>query len=75
MILTVDLLAEKYKMLPSQVMQQATTFDLYVMDTVNVYKARQESYSQSGAKIATPHLSQEELLAIQERARQNENKH
>lgn len=43
MILTVHNLAKTYKMLPSEVLSTATTFDLYVLDTFHRYSKYQEA--------------------------------
>lgn len=74
MILAVDLLADKYKMLPSQVIREASTFDLYVLDTATKFRSRQEGIAQVGAAVPTPHMSQEEMLAIVKRHREQEQK-
>ena len=37
LILTLDSLADRYKMLPSQVLDQATTFDLYILDAARSF--------------------------------------
>ena len=48
MILTVNNLAKTYKLLPSEVMERANTFDLYVMDIATRYERYQQQKSQDG---------------------------
>ena len=47
MILTIDNLACRYRVLPSEAMSRATTFDLHVMDTA----ARHQRYLQTRAEL------------------------
>jgi len=37
LILTIDAIAERYKMLPSHVLESATTFDLYILDAAKSF--------------------------------------
>lgn len=37
LILSLDTMAERYKILPSELMVRATTFDLYIMDAALSY--------------------------------------
>lgn len=46
LILTVDTMAERYKLLPSKIMNDATTFDLYIMDAALSYHNYQHNKSQ-----------------------------
>ena len=46
MILTVHNLAKTYKMLPSEALGKATTFDLYVLDTYSRFVKYQEAKAQ-----------------------------
>ena len=71
MILTVHNLAKTYKMLPSEVLNQATTFDLYVLDTFSRYTKYQEAKAKGKAPtVPTKHMpSQSEMMAMMERAR------
>lgn len=67
MILTLDTMAERYKMLPSQVMATASTFDLYVMDAAVSY----HNHQQRKANGKSPDLSTNEMLEIMKKAREN----
>ena len=60
-------MAERYKMLPSQVIRDASTFDLYIMDAAISYHNHQQR-KQSGQ---SPELSTEELMEMMKKAKQN----
>lgn len=49
MLLTLHNLAKTYKMLPSQALASATTFDLYVLDTYHRYVKYSELKAQGKA--------------------------
>lgn len=80
MVLTIDNLAERYKMLPSQVLESASTFDLYVLDVSAKWlkyqheKAEQDQQRQSINKHApaTPKLSQEQMIDMIRKVRERE---
>jgi hypothetical protein len=63
MILTLDNLGKRYGMLPSQVIAEATTFDLVVMDAAISF----QNHSSRDPNDA----SEEELLKILEKSRGN----
>lgn len=71
MILTLHNLAKTYKMLPSEALARATTFDLYVLDTFHRYVKYQEAKQQGHGAPTTPNLSQAEMQAMIERVRNN----
>lgn len=52
-------MAERYGMLPGQVLQHATTRDLQIFDTAMSYRQYQEQKSEQGADF----YKQEDLLA------------
>lgn len=60
MILMIDTLADRYKMLPSEVMDRGTTFDLYIMDAAISYHNHQ-ARKDAGKP---PELTQEEMLEM-----------
>lgn len=70
MILTIDNLAERYKMMPSEVLNRANTFDLYVLDVSSKwlkYQHEEMERQRSGAgkvKSKTPKLTQEQMIAM-----------
>ena len=71
MLLSIDALGKRYSLLPSEVMEKASTFDLVVLDAAMGF----QSYLQDKAdgKKQTPKLSQEEMMAAMERVRNNGN--
>jgi hypothetical protein len=79
MLLTVHNLAKTYGLMPSEVLERGTTFDLYVLDVHTKwvkYQHEQEKIRQgasSGADTAQtfkqPKLSQKQLRAMMERSR------
>jgi hypothetical protein len=71
MILSIDALGKRYSLLPSEVMEKASTFDLVVLDAALGF----QSYLQDKAdgKKQTPKLSQEEMMAAMERVRKDGN--
>lgn len=67
-----DSLAERYKMLPSQVLEQASTLDLYVFDVAVSYRIQAQQREQDREKgITAPPPSEEELLKGLESFRAN----
>lgn len=68
MVLSVHNLAKTYKLLPSQVLASATTFDLYVLDTATRYVKYQQDVAE-GKQAKAHKLSQQEMLDMIKRAR------
>ena len=71
MILTIDTLAERYKMLPSEVLCRSTTFDLYIMDAAMSYHNYVNKKANNNGVAPAPELTQEEMLAIIRKTRQD----
>lgn len=71
-ILLIDGMATRYHLLPSQIIQQADIFDLYVMDTAQAWQAycyEQENAKTNGKAPVAPKLSQAEMLKMMERVK------
>ena len=66
LIMLIDTMADRYKMLPSEVMNRASTFDIYVMDAALSYQNYQRK-KQEG-KLAEE-LSTDELQEMMRKAR------
>ena len=73
MLIMIDSLAERYGMLPSEVMKRADTFDLVVLTAAVAHR------NELAERAADPHYvpnrnkpSQEEMLKMLERARKRE---
>jgi len=72
MILALHNLAESYKMLPSEALVKASTFDLYVLDCHFRHIRYQEAKAQgNNVAKAPPKLTQEEMKAMIARVRNN----
>jgi hypothetical protein len=73
MVLTVHNLADAYKCLPSDILANATTFDLYVLDvhTKWVKYQHQEAENKRAVPLAPPRpvLSKEQMLNMIKRTR------
>lgn len=70
MALTLHNLAKTYKMLPSQVLESATTFDLYVLDLSTKHQRRQQEIAEQGHPTKkTPKLSTEQMIKMLKQAR------
>jgi len=68
MLITLHSLAKTYCLLPSECLDRATTFDLYVMDTYHRYQLYTEKKAQGGAP-PIPKMSQDEMKALIEKTR------
>lgn len=64
MIVTLDRLSSRYHKLPSEVLNQASTFDLHVMDIGIRYTSIAEQKKNGTYIKPPPVLSQEEMLEI-----------
>lgn len=65
-MITIGRMAERYGMLPSQVVMQATTYDLMISDVLATYDKYQESKSKNKGRVdpSVYGYTQEELLRI-----------
>lgn len=71
-MLTIDFLAKRYGKLPSEIMSQGTTFDLYVSDVAVKYQNwlyEKEKNPHSAAQAKDHGLSKEQMKAMIERTR------
>lgn len=59
MILAVDAIAKRYSLLPSEVMERASTFDLVILDTSLTYQRYAED--KASGKKTTPELSVDQM--------------
>jgi hypothetical protein len=69
MIVTIDAMAKRYGYLPSDIMSRASTFDMVVMDAAISYESYLEKQHRGSSSGAPPDVSEEELLKILERAK------
>ena len=73
MLLSLDNLAHRYHVLPTEALARGTTFDLYVLDLGTKwvkYQQEQADLEARGIKTTARQPSQEEMLAMIERTRQ-----
>lgn len=70
MLLSIDALGKRYSLLPSEVMEKASTFDLVVLDAALGYQTYIQDKA-DGNKQA-PKLSQDEMTKMMERTRQKD---
>lgn len=69
MIVTLDRLSSRYSKLPSQVINEASTFDLQVMDIGIRYETVAKQKRDGTYVKPLPKLSEQEMLAILKRAK------
>lgn len=55
MIVSIDNLAQRYSLLPSQILAQASTFDMYVADVSTRYHNRQREINEG--KLSKHHMN------------------
>lgn len=64
MVMLIDTVAERYGMLPSEVMSRANTFDVFIADTAIGYRNLVQTRAMNGGKDVLPELTTQELLDI-----------
>lgn len=62
LILTIDALGKRYGKLPTAVMNESTTFDLYIMDASLAFENYHHNKNANGGKEPLPNYSDDELL-------------
>lgn len=70
--MVIDGLASRYSLLPSEVIQRADVFDMYVMDTAlawEQYCNQQAEAKSRGGPPPAPKLSEGEMLKMMERVK------
>ena len=63
----IDNMAERYGKLPSEIMQSATTFDLFICDTAITYRNMVEA--EARGEHQTPKIAQDQLEEMIRRTR------
>ena len=66
MLLSLDNLAHRYNLLPSEALDRASTFDLYVLDISAKWNRHQQEKAERGddSVTITPKLSLEEMQSM-----------
>jgi hypothetical protein len=72
-ILQLDGLGKRYGMLPSQILSQGNTFDLYVMDMALTFENYHNKKASNGGKATIPEYSNDELLDIFNKGKERAN--
>ena len=70
-MITIGRMAEKYGMLPSQVEQNATTYDLMVSDVLATYENFQQQKANGKVDPSVYQFTDDELKAMMEKASGN----
>lgn len=71
LLLSLDNLAHRYNLLPSEALERATTFDLKVLDVSAKWSRRQQEIAAGiRPEKEPPKLSQEQMLAMIARTRE-----
>ena len=64
MVMLIDTVAERYGLLPSEVITKATTVDVFIADTAIGYRNLIQERAMNGGKDVLPELTQQELMDI-----------
>lgn len=70
MILSLDNLAAKYHLLPSEALERATTFDLYVLDTGARWARHQQEIADGKTSPNTSKFSVKQMQEMMRRAKE-----
>lgn len=71
-ILMIDGLAKRYGRLPSDILGEANTFDLYIMDASMAFEQYHHKKSMNNGVEPAPDYNQTELLAMLNKGKQND---
>ena len=66
-MINTGMIAKHYGVLPSQVRESGTTYDLMIYDVMMAWEQHQQE--KANGKKTTPELSQEEMMAALERVK------
>lgn len=69
MIMLIDTLGERYGKLPSEVIRQANTFDIFVADTAIAYRNAQTEKAYGKNQVDPSQYSEEDLLKVLKESR------
>lgn len=67
-LLSIDNLAARYHLLPSEALLRATTFDLHVLDLSTRYQNKLNAEARGESTVTPP--SEEEMMAMLKRVRE-----
>lgn len=69
-MLNIGVIAKTYSMLPSQVIDNATTYDLMISDVMSSWEEYQ--YNKAMGKSTVPNYSTQELLDMMQKGKKDE---
>lgn len=77
MILTLDFVAQRYGMLPSQLLREGSSLDFVIADAAQGYANKRQAEAQAMARGQTlepkiPKLSEAEMMKMLERAKEHQ---
>lgn len=71
LMLTLDNLASRYGMLPSEALVRASTFDLTVLDISAKWENYQRAKAENGGKLPAPQLTQAQMMDMINRVKES----
>jgi hypothetical protein len=71
LVLTIDGLGKRYGMLPSAILAQSNTFDLYIMDAAMSFENYHHKKSMNDGTAPAPDYSEDEMLDIINKIKDN----
>lgn len=71
MYMTLDTMATRYHLLPSEVLTKATTIDLYVMDRALRYRDMKQKANGAPLAKPVPNLTEAQMLEMVEAAKRS----
>jgi hypothetical protein len=72
LIMLLDTMGKRYKMLPSQALSQANTLDLYIMEQALAYHNMEKDANGRAIK-PPPKLTQDQMIAMLNRVKEESN--
>ncbi len=69
LVLTIDGLGKRYGMLPSQILAQSNTFDLYIMDAAMSFENYHHKKQMNNGNEPMPDYSTDDLQEIMNKAK------
>ncbi len=69
LILTIDGLGKRYGMLPSQVLRESSTFDLYIMDMAMTFENYHHKKAMNNGREPAVEYTEQELLEMVNKAK------
>lgn len=70
-IMQIDGLAKRYGKLPSEILREANTFDLYIIDAALTFEQYHHKKAMNKGQDPIDHYTTEDLLKIQQKGKEN----